>query len=316
MPPNASFDKGAAIEEWTDTHFFRPIGLRIARVCFPTGVSPDHVTLMALVVGLVAGRLCFYDDVRLNALGVVLFVVSDIFDSADGQLARMRGTSTRFGKILDGLSDGLRFANLYVQLIARMLVAGDAWWFAIPLGVAAGLAHARQSGAVDYIRQLYMHFAEGGGEFNLAEDMDAVPANGPWARFQVRFYRNYLDSTSRMLPKSVQLVRRLRAGTAPVGVSGGWAATQLPVVRQCAWIGQNIRFAILAVTVVPGQPAAYLWITLIPMTCVLIAILVVHERRATLLAGGAPVANHSGRSYHDGVAPGGPADRLSTRSGT
>ena len=283
MPPNASFDKGAAIEEWTDTRFFRPIGLRIARACFPTGISPDQVTLMALVTGLVAGRLCFYDDVRLNVLGVLMFVVSDIFDSADGQLARMRGTSTRWGKILDGLSDGIRFANLYVHLIARMLIAGDAWWFAVPLGVAAGLAHAQQSGAVDYIRQLYMYFAEGGGEFNLADDMNEAAPTGAFGRFQVRFYRSYLARNSRMLPRSVRLVQRFRAGSAGDGVGDAWANMQRPIVRQCAWIGQNIRFALLAVTVVPGSPAAYLWITLLPMTGVLIAILFVHERRAVTL---------------------------------
>jgi phosphatidylglycerophosphate synthase len=283
MPANASFDKGAAIEEWTDTHFFRPIGLRIARVCFPTGISPDHVTLMALVTGLVAGRLCFYADVRLNALGVVMFVVSDIFDSADGQLARMRGTSTRFGKILDGLSDGARFANLYIQLIARLLAAGSAWWLVLPIGVLAGLAHARQSAAVDVIRQLYMYLAEGGGEFNLAEDMDAAPAPTLWSRFQVAFYRNYLDRTSQMLPRSVQLIRRLRDNGQLSSVSAQWAQLQRPVVRQCAWIGQNIRFAILAVTVVPGHPMAFLLVTLVPMSCVLIMIVMTHERRAAIL---------------------------------
>lgn len=284
MPPNASFDKGAAIEEWTDTHFFRPVGLRIARICYPTGVSPDHVTLVALVIGLVAGRLCFYNDVRLNALGVALFVVSDIFDSADGQLARMRGASTRFGKILDGLSDGLRFANLYVHLIFRLLIAGSVWWFAVPLGVLAGLAHARQSGAVDYIRQLYMYLAEGGGgEFNLPEDFDEVAADGAWARFQVRFYRNYLNDNARMLRRSVEVVRRVRAGTAPVGLGEAWATSQLPVVRYCAWIGQNIRFALLAVTLIPGLPTAFLYVTLLPMSFVLVAILVVHERRASAM---------------------------------
>jgi len=284
MPPTASFDKGAAIEEWTDTRFFRPIGLRFARLCFPTGVSPDHVTMMSLVTGLVAGRLCFYDDVRLNVLGAVLFVVSDIFDSADGQLARMRGTSTRFGKILDGLSDGLRFANLYVHLIVRVVLGGTVWWLAVPFGVLAGLAHARQSGAVDYIRQLYMYLAEGGGgEFNLPEDFVDVPATGAWARFQVRFYRNYLEGNARTLPTSVALVRKLRAAGTVSGVGSEWATMQLPVVRQCAWIAQNIRFLLIAITVVPGYPMAFFVITLVPMSLVLGAIRMVHERNAGTL---------------------------------
>ena len=281
MPANASFDKGAAIEEWTDTVFFRPIGLRIARVCLPTAISPDQVTLLSLIVGLVAGHLLFYNSVALNALGVALFVVSDIFDSADGQLARMRGTSTRFGKILDGLSDGVRFLNLYLHLIARLIVAGTAWWLVVPLGVAAGFAHAKQSGAVDYIRQLYLYLAEGGGgEFNLADDMTEMPVHGAVAAAQIRFYRGYLDGNSRMLPRSVELVRRLRSGTRVPDLADRWADLQLPVVRQCAWIGQNIRFLLLALTVVPGYPAAFLWVTLVPMSGVLVAILFVHERRA------------------------------------
>jgi hypothetical protein len=283
MPVNATFDKGAAIEEWTDTVFFRPLGLRIARASLPTRITPDQITLVALAVGLVASHLLFYNSVLLNAIGVALFILSDIFDSADGQLARMRGTSTRFGKILDGISDGARFANLYIHLMARLIVAGDAWWFVIPLGVAAGLAHAKQSGAVDYIRQLYMYLAEGGGEFNLADDMAEMPMRTTVEAAKVRFYRNYLESTSRMLPRSVEVVRAVRAGARIPDLADRWTDLQLPVVRQCAWIGQNIRFLLLAVTVVPGYTAAFLWITLIPMSCVLVAILFVHERRATTI---------------------------------
>lgn len=284
MPANASFDKGAAIEEWTDTVFFRPIGLRIARACMPTALSPDHVTLMALIVGLVGGHLLFYNSVALNTLGVALFVVSDIFDSADGQLARMRGTSTRIGKVLDGLSDATRFLNMYLHLMARLIVTGAAWWLVVPLGVAAGLANARQSGAVDYIRQLYLYLAEaGGGEFNLADDMAAMPAHSTIAAAQLRFYRNYVERNSRMVPQSVEVVRRVRAGVRVPNLADRWAELQRPVVRQCAWIGQNIRILLLALTVVPGHPAAFLWVTLVPMSCVLVAILVVHERRAAMI---------------------------------
>lgn len=284
MSANATFAKGAAIEERTDSVFFRPLGLRIARAFMPTAVSPDHVTMMALGVGLVAGHLLFYNSVALNAAGAVLFVVSDIFDSADGQLARMRGTSTRFGKILDGISDGARFANLYIHLIARLLVAGDAWWLVIPLGVAAGLAHARQSGAVDYIRQLYLYIAEGGGgEFNLPEDMATVPAGTAFQSAQIRFYRNYLERTSRMVPRSLEVVRTVRAGVRVADIAERWSEVQAPVVRQCAWIGQNIRFLVIAVTVVPGFPSAFLWVTLLPMSAILFAIQFVHERNAAAI---------------------------------
>jgi hypothetical protein len=284
MPATGSFDKGAAIEEWTDLHFFRPIGLRVARLCAPTSITPDQITLVALITGLVAGRLLFYHSVALNAAGVAMFIVSDIFDSADGQLARMRGTSTKLGKILDGLSDALRFINLYIQLIARMIVAGAAWWWVIPLGVAAGLAHARQSAAADYMRQLYLHLGERGtGEFALPEDMDLMAPKSRFQSFQVGVYRDYLESNGRMVPRSLELVRALRAGTATVDVDDSWAVMQRRVVAQCAWIGQNIRFLLLALTVVPGSPVAFLIVTLVPMTLVMVAILAAHEGNASIL---------------------------------
>src|SRR5881396_224849 len=101
-PQNDLSHKGRAVEEWVDLHFFRPIGIRIARALQPTGISADQVTLWSLAIGLVAGHLFAYRDRWTNVIGFVLFIVSDIFDSADGQLARLRGTSTRVGRVLDG----------------------------------------------------------------------------------------------------------------------------------------------------------------------------------------------------------------------
>ena len=128
-PPNDLSHKGVAIEEWVDLRFFRPIGIRIARALEPTGISADQVTLWCILIGLVAGHLFLYRDPWVNAIGFVLFIVSDIFDSADGQLARLRGTSTRFGRSLDGIGDHLRFVNLYVHLaISRAGTGTDCSW--------------------------------------------------------------------------------------------------------------------------------------------------------------------------------------------
>ena len=48
-PPNDLQLKGAAVEEWVDLRFFRPIGIRIARALLPTGISADQVTLWRLL---------------------------------------------------------------------------------------------------------------------------------------------------------------------------------------------------------------------------------------------------------------------------
>src|SRR5258708_12660167 len=127
--------------EWVDIHFYRPLGIRLARALAGTRVSADEVTLWALVAGLIGGQLFLYSDRRLNALGFVVWVISDVFDSADGQLARLRGASTRFGRALDGISDSLRFAYLYLCLLLRLLAAG-AGWPAVALVVLAAPSHS------------------------------------------------------------------------------------------------------------------------------------------------------------------------------
>ncbi len=283
MPANASFDKGAVVEEWLDRRFFRVVGLRVARA-MPPAITADHVTFAALLIGLIAGRLMFYHNASLNALGVVLFIISDIFDSADGQLARMRGTSTRLGRMMDGVSDTLRFMNLYIQLIARLIVGGQVWWIAVAFGVAAGMAHSMQSAAVDFIKQLYLYIANGGGgELDLPEDLADMHASGLASRFQLRSYRRYVARQALLFPVSVEIVRQARVAGLTLALGQRWKALQTGVVRQTVWIAQNIRFAILAATVIPGWTAGFLWITLLPMTGILVVILMAHERRAATL---------------------------------
>jgi phosphatidylglycerophosphate synthase len=274
--------KGPVVEEWADRRFFRPAGWRLARTLGPTRVSPDAVTLASLVVGLFAGHLFWYAHAWINAAGVLLFVASDVLDSADGQLARLRGTSTRMGRFLDGASDSLRFVNLYAHLGARLFVAGRGWEGA-GLALAALLSHTYQAAAADYIRQAYLYFAVGtGSELDLPEQ--ARPAGGSlWERLSAWLYLDYVRRQAWLFPRTTALVRALRGGSArsvPASMRADWAGRQAPLVTGCAWIAQNIRFALLAVTAVPGWPAAYCWIVLGPLNVVLVALVLAHERRA------------------------------------
>ncbi|HEY0779938.1 MAG TPA: CDP-alcohol phosphatidyltransferase family protein [Gemmatirosa sp.] len=281
---DALASKGRAVEEWVDLRFFRPIGMRLARALLPTAVSPDHVTLGCLVLGLAAGWCFVPASPAVNALGFVLFIASDLLDSADGQLARLRGSSTRFGRIVDGVSDNTRFINLYLSIFARLTVT-DRWalWPALLLAVTAGVSHSYQSAAVDAVRNAYLEVAEDGeGEFELPED--TPPASGnPLLRLAQGGYAAYVKRQAMLLPATVRLVRRLRRlGDVPAaaGARATYAEREAPVVRQFAWLGQNIRFPLVAIPCIVGHPSAFLWLTLVPLNFVLAGALVAHEGRA------------------------------------
>src|SRR6266700_4026066 len=259
-PPNDLSHKGRSVEEWVDLHFFRPIGIRIARVLQPTGISADQVTLWSLMIGLVAGHLFAYRDRWTNLIGFALFIVSDVFDSADGQLARLRGTSTRFGRALDGINDNLRFVNLYFHLIYRLIHAG--WWW----------------------RNAFLRIGVGdGGELDLPEDLDAGPRGTLLERFGARVYRDYVLRQAQLFPRSVKLIRLLRRTSVTESFRAEYRARQEVVLPLCAWLGQNIRFLLVGVAAVAARISVFLWVEAVWMSLLLVVLLWIHEWNATAL---------------------------------
>jgi hypothetical protein len=271
-------DKGPVVEEWADRRFFRPVGWRIASALLPTRISADAVTGASLVLGVLAGHLLWYANGWINATGVALFIVSDIFDSADGQLARLRGTSTRMGRVLDGLADTGRFVSLYGHLGARLFVSGWGWGGAV-LAFAALVAHSYQAAAADFIRQAYLHIAVGkGSELDIPDQPATLPGRSLFTRISSWIYGDYIRRQSLLFPRTTALVRTLAGRDVPASVRRAWAERQRWVVSGCAWIAQNIRFLLLAATVVPGYPAAYCWIVIGPLNLIMVTLILAHER--------------------------------------
>jgi len=293
-PPNALAAKGEVVEEWIDLRFFRPLGFWIANALRSTRASPDEVTIASLAIGLVAGHLMFYASPTLNAIGVALFVLSDVLDSADGQLTRIRGTSTRFGRILDGVADNLRFINLYLHLLARLAFAGFGWE-ALALAALAGASHSFQSAAVDFIRQAYLYLGIGrGSELDLAETIDRTKPRSFAQRIGAVLYRDYVRRQTWLFPRTAELVRAAGNDIAEPFRNDYRSRTTRDVVH-CAWIGQNMRFLLLALTAIPGWPAGFFWLTAGPLNLILFALVIGQERaaRAMLHVVASPARPHA-----------------------
>jgi phosphatidylglycerophosphate synthase len=82
-----------------------PFGKASARL----GFGPDFWTYFSLVAGILAGVLLATDK---TLLGILLVTVMNIADMLDGATARARGTSSRFGKVLDHVTD--RYAEFAI----------------------------------------------------------------------------------------------------------------------------------------------------------------------------------------------------------
>ena len=112
--------KNADTEEWIDIRFTRPIGYLWALFFKKLHVVPNVVTILSIIIGIAAGWMFYYQDIYHNIAGVLLLMWANFYDSADGQLARMTGKKTRWGRMLDGFAGDLWFIAIYLAIVLRL----------------------------------------------------------------------------------------------------------------------------------------------------------------------------------------------------
>jgi phosphatidylglycerophosphate synthase len=108
--------------------------MRITRVLShrSLALTPNHVTITAILVGLLASFFASRGGYAMIALAGVLLEFNSILDSCDGELARLRYQYSKLGQWLDNLSDDI-VDNLFLVAVGHGL--GGIWaWF----GLAAG----------------------------------------------------------------------------------------------------------------------------------------------------------------------------------
>ncbi|WP_200938366.1 CDP-alcohol phosphatidyltransferase family protein [Aeromicrobium sp. Root472D3] len=118
----ARAQKSGAGVPWYMRVVNRRLGRALAAVAAPTRVTPDHVTAASLVAflagaGLIAGR---EPSVASAVVAVLLLQLGFALDSADGQLARLRGTGSPAGEWLDHVVDSGRHLLLHVAVLVGL----------------------------------------------------------------------------------------------------------------------------------------------------------------------------------------------------
>lgn len=83
--------KSMDTEEWLDIHFTRPLGYVWALFFNKFNIHPNVVTILSIILGIAAGICFYYSDMTHTILGIFLLIWANIYDSTDGQLARMTG---------------------------------------------------------------------------------------------------------------------------------------------------------------------------------------------------------------------------------
>src|SRR5262249_47115653 len=257
-----------------DLYFYRPIGFRLAELFAQRKMTPAAVTLLAGICGVVAGHLYYYTDLGVNMVGMALHVCSNALDNADGQLARLTGTESRKGRIIDSVADHLVFVSIYLHLTLRYALAGSspAIWL---LAFAAGISHALQGAAADYYRSTYLYFVANRARMGL--DSAAVLRSDyqklswrskPWNKFLLALYLNFTRQQEMLAPHLKKL--RDRASELFQSQIPGWLRARYqnlagPMLKWWGLLMTNTRMLILFALLLIGRPIYFFWFELIPL---------------------------------------------------
>ncbi len=152
--------KSPDTEEKLDLFFYRPCGFMIAKIALAFRGTPTMLSLIGLGCGVLAAF--FYVDTKSQlslTFGSVLFILSGILDSSDGQLARLSNQSTKLGLILDGICDSLVTIAIYTTCSWPFTKIHGPWFSAIV--IAALYFHSCQCAILDFYHREYLFFGYG-----------------------------------------------------------------------------------------------------------------------------------------------------------
>ena len=120
----------------------RRIGRFLAAAAFHAGLTPNQVTgISALFSAAAIAAVALVEPTPLSAVLVAVgLLVGYAFDSADGQLARLRGGGSPAGEWLDHVVDSVKVVVLHLAVLVcwfRFYAPDRPEWLLVPLAFSA-----------------------------------------------------------------------------------------------------------------------------------------------------------------------------------
>jgi phosphatidylglycerophosphate synthase len=239
--PSASLGrsrKPRAASEFLCERVFRPLAHLVVLALLPLRIPPPAVVAASGAAG-VAGAV----ELARGHLVVagLLVQLKTVLDNADGQLARLTGRMTVFGRYLDSEVD---------MLVDAALFAGLGYYTGQRLAALVGFAALTAVLSVNYnVERLYR--TERGGAAGAMPEAESRPT-----ALLRRLYGLVYAPQDRLVERFVE--RRLRDAPLEARLAYHDRAT----VSVMANMGMSTQLAALGLCVALGRPTAFVWLVL------------------------------------------------------
>jgi phosphatidylglycerophosphate synthase len=242
-----------------------PAARRLLPIALAWHVSANAVSLIGLALGIGAATAYWHwTNPLATLLGVLLSIGWLIADGLDGMVARATGTTSAFGRLLDGVCDHGVFILIYV-VIATRIGTGEGW----ALAVTAGAAHIAQSSLYEAERARFHRRVRG-------DSGDVRPARA--GGLIERLYDGISQGIDRLADP---FDRVLRESNDPRQLGAVYGARAAPAMKLMALQSANVRVFAIFLACLAGNPRLFWWFEIVPLSGLLAAALVWHRRIET-----------------------------------
>ena len=103
-------------ERWLQNWTNRLLAYLFVRFLEKTRIQPNHLTLLSFILAVLSVFLIIPDTQTLRIIASICLFCSLVFDSADGQLARLKNKTSKLGYWLDKITDRLKESLLIIAI--------------------------------------------------------------------------------------------------------------------------------------------------------------------------------------------------------
>ncbi len=221
LPPFSQVLKSREVEDPVNLWVHRPLAYAFCWAVFRTPVTPNQVTLFAILLGLAAAGCWVEGSPAAMVWGGALLWSSAIMDGADGILARAKNLQSAFGRALDGSADMIVGLATVAACIYHLGVQG-AGFTTFGLAALAVITTVWQLNLYDFYKELHMRQTrlDRGGESDSVDevvvlrDSDTVKRSPWYTRLSMRLYADYLAFQESLIERTNPGAKRLLTGVA------------------------------------------------------------------------------------------------------
>jgi phosphatidylglycerophosphate synthase len=260
--------KAREIEELVDVYFFRRLGIVFAHLARVARLSPTGLTWIALAVGAVGGAMLALPG--YGWIAVMLLVFHGVLDSSDGQLARLTGQTSDFGRLMDGVAGYVTHIAMYLGILVSVL-SRDGGWGLLPLTLLAGLSTIVHAQLYDYHRTTYVSIVTNGRASQTELGHREAGLLGAYGRLQ-----RLLAGKHPLVERA--LAARSRRGHVATDDRERYRTSFLGLVHGWNIMGDNVRRLSIAVAVWAGRPEWFIWAELVPLNAMCLALWLRQQR--------------------------------------